>query len=298
MHRVWVYELHSGGQRFKITLKGGSIYHLIKQRINNNSRPAQSYLLTSRLLSERSELTEPMELSIKPRELKGSEDRSSLKNLNHSNRAPAMKRVIETAQNTLDSSDPKKQSRKDSIQESVCNPTGLRILSYNLWFREDVAVVARMKAIGALINSLALPDILCFQEVTPLIYSILRSSDWWSDYDVRPMPNAFGNNSYFTAILWRKNKLRPTFASIPFENSIMGRDLKALVFSYGDTKFCVATSHLESPTGKNSLYSAPRRAQCAKATEVLDSIASNIVFIGDMNWTEANDGAPPLPQGW
>jgi tyrosyl-DNA phosphodiesterase 2 len=177
-------------------------------------------------------------------------------------------------------------------------PCHLRILSYNLWFREDVAIVARMKAIGDIIHSYGLPDILCFQEVTRLIYSILSRSDWWSNYDVRPAPDDISNLSYFTAILWRKSRLHPNFAAIPFENSIMGRDLKALVFPICGTRFCVATSHLESPTGKNSLYSASRRAQCAKATEVLDSIASNVVFIGDMNWTEANDGEPPLPQGW
>lgn len=239
------------------------------------------------------------------------------KGLSHLTSTTPTNSIIKTVHSLPGNSSPKKQrkdrgmadnsreqpslylkGRNDPFAQSE-QPCHLRILSYNLWFREDIAIIARMKAIGKITQSYGLPDILCFQEVTPLIYSILSSqSDWWSNYEVRPVRDDIGNFSYFTAILWRKNRLHPNFAAIPFENSIMGRDLKALVFSICDTKFCVATSHLESPTGKNNLYSASRRAQCAKATEVLDSIASNVVFIGDMNWTEANDGEPPLPQGW
>lgn len=40
--------------------------------------------------------------------------------------------------------------------------SSLKILSYNVWFREDLEVHKRMKAIGDLIQ-LHSPDLICFQ---------------------------------------------------------------------------------------------------------------------------------------
>lgn len=85
----------------------------------------------------------------------------------------------------------------------------VKILSYNIWFREDLEVHKRMKAVGNLIQQHS-PDIICFQvkfiffsaegpwdsiknwfidnlhfimqEVTPNIYDILRQSGWWEEY--------------------------------------------------------------------------------------------------------------------
>lgn len=47
---------------------------------------------------------------------------------------------------------------EDSEKEAVT----LKIMSYNVWFREDLEVHARMRAIGDLIQ-LHSPDIICFQ---------------------------------------------------------------------------------------------------------------------------------------
>lgn len=40
--------------------------------------------------------------------------------------------------------------------------TSLKILSYNVWFREDLELQKRMKAIGDLVH-LHSPDLICFQ---------------------------------------------------------------------------------------------------------------------------------------
>ena len=60
----------------------------------------------------------------------------------------------------------------------------IKIMSYNVWFREDVEVRARMKAIGQLIQEHS-PDIIFFQVQTssekyyathtPAVYSIKKS---------------------------------------------------------------------------------------------------------------------------
>ncbi|KAG0478997.1 hypothetical protein HPP92_013716 [Vanilla planifolia] len=55
-------------------------------------------------------------------------------------------------------------------------PNLIKIMSYNVWFREDVEVVKRMETIGKLILQHR-PDVIFFQEVTPLIYSIFEDSD-------------------------------------------------------------------------------------------------------------------------
>ena len=57
----------------------------------------------------------------------------------------------------------------------------------------------------------------------------------------------------------------------------------------------VATTHLESPTGWDQLFSEQRVAQCMQAAAVLDKAREgDVLFAGDMNWGP-NDGAPPLP---
>jgi hypothetical protein len=185
------------------------------------------------------------------------------------------------------------------------------ILSYNLWFNEQTQIYARMQAISEIISTAVgndLPDVLCFQEVTPLIYSILSGTPWWKRYTGRPTEREVGNASYFTVLLWKNTLDRSgngggsgsgKYASLPFENSRMGRDLKAIkLMTPQGLAICVATSHLESPTGRQQLFSETRQAQCKEALEVLDTMGNDVMYIGDMNWNEKNDGAVPLPSGW
>ncbi|KAK2644515.1 hypothetical protein Ddye_019710 [Dipteronia dyeriana] len=62
----------------------------------------------------------------------------------------------------------------DSDEEDYDRGTALstlKILSYNVWFWENVEVHKRMESIGNLIR-LHSPDVICFQEVTPNIFGI------------------------------------------------------------------------------------------------------------------------------
>ncbi|KAG2300955.1 hypothetical protein Bca52824_037427 [Brassica carinata] len=57
----------------------------------------------------------------------------------------------------------------------------VKILTYNVWFREDLELSNRMRAIGHLVQ-LHSPHLICFQEVIPDIYEIFRKSNWWKEY--------------------------------------------------------------------------------------------------------------------
>lgn len=47
----------------------------------------------------------------------------------------------------------------EDLGEAFCS---LKILSYNVWFREDLEVYKRMSAIGDIIQQHS-PDLICFQ---------------------------------------------------------------------------------------------------------------------------------------
>lgn len=175
----------------------------------------------------------------------------------------------------------------------------IKILSYNIWFREDLEVHKRMKAVGDLIQQHS-PDIICFQEVTPNIYDILRQSGWWEEYRC-----SFSNAKAFPGpyFCMQLSKLPiKAFSSIPFSNSIMGRELcLADIDVQGPKKLVVATSHLESPCPAppkwDQMFSQERVAQAKEAINLLKNLP-NTIFCADMNWDDKLDGQFPLPDGW
>lgn len=160
-------------------------------------------------------------------------------------------------------------------------PLQVNVLSYNVWFREDVALVARMAALGQIIMQSGYPEVIALQEVTPTIQALLSSSAWFQRYtsppELAPRPDA----SYFTMLLWRSDRVTAgRCAAIPFANSLMDRDLKAAALSIDGHQLRVATTHLESPTGWRQLYSKPRRAQCERALGLLDKMGPDVLFLG------------------
>jgi len=59
----------------------------------------------------------------------------------------------------------------------------LKILSYNVWFDETVALHQRIDEISRIIEN-EQPNFICLQEVTQNIYRILSSKIWWSNYSI------------------------------------------------------------------------------------------------------------------
>ncbi|XP_065879918.1 uncharacterized protein [Euphorbia lathyris] len=188
------------------------------------------------------------------------------------------------------------------LKEETNSPavsTSFKILSYNVWFREDLELHKRMKAIGDLIQ-LHSPEVICFQEVTPNIYDIFRRSSWWKTYSCSVSNELELSRPYFCMLL-SKVPVK-SFKTLQFDNSIMGRELCTAELQLHPNKpLVIATSHLESPCPApptwNQMFSKERIEQAKKATDFLKQ-NQNVIFGGDMNWDDKLDGNFPLPDGW
>ncbi|WCJ20186.1 endonuclease/exonuclease/phosphatase family protein [Euphorbia peplus] len=187
--------------------------------------------------------------------------------------------------------------KEDTNSPAVSN--SFKILSYNVWFREDLELQKRMKAIGDLIQ-LHSPEVICFQEVTPNIYDIFQRSGWWKTYSCSVSDELKDSRPYFCMLL-SKVPVK-SFKTMSFENSIMGRELCISELELLPNKpMVIATSHLESPCPApptwNQMFSKERVEQAKKATNFLKQ-NQNVIFCGDMNWDDKLDGNFPLPEGW
>ncbi|KAL6894604.1 hypothetical protein ACP4OV_008702 [Aristida adscensionis] len=179
----------------------------------------------------------------------------------------------------------------------------VKIMTYNVWFREDLDLIRRMDAIGDLIW-LHSPDLICFQvklqEVTSDIYQIFEESDWWQGYKCSLSHEKAMERAYYSM---QMSKLPvKSFNRKMFSDSMMGRELcTADVNVEGDIKLVVATGHLESPCPGpptwDQMFSKERVAQANEAMSILDAFR-NVIFCGDMNWDDKGDGPFPLPDGW
>lgn len=174
-----------------------------------------------------------------------------------------------------------------------------KFLSYNIWFREDVEMLKRMRALGNLIE-LHSPDVICFQEVTPSFYEIFQKASWWKGYQCSISDGMAVPGAYFCMQL---SKLPvKSYSCKPFHNSIMGRELSvAEVEVLPGTTMVVATSHLESPCPSpptwDQMFSKERVVQANEAVRFLEK-NENVIFCGDMNWDDKLDGRFPLLEGW
>ncbi|ERN17400.1 hypothetical protein AMTR_s00037p00211070 [Amborella trichopoda] len=173
------------------------------------------------------------------------------------------------------------------------------MLTYNVWFREDLKLIERMNAIGDIIREYD-PDVICLQEVTPNIYHIFQQSMWWQKYQCSVSNELAAERPYFCMQLSRLPV--KSFLCESFRNSIMGRELCVADIDAGMGRhLVVATTHLESPCPAppswNQMYSPERRTQAEESLQLLKD-HPNVIFAGDMNWDEKIDGEFPLSNDW
>ncbi|AYV78429.1 MAG: endonuclease/exonuclease/phosphatase family protein [Edafosvirus sp.] len=177
----------------------------------------------------------------------------------------------------------------------------LKVLSYNLWFDQKNSI-ERLESLLVTILTLS-PDVLCFQEVTPNIFSILKSN-------LVEYKNIFPKNidsSYDCLIMSKYEILKST--QIPFENSIMGRKLLITVINYSNekvsksTQITIVTSHFESMFKEkinqvkidqfaltiaqlNKLYNKFKSVILCSDTNILENEES-FFFNSDIDWNDA-----------
>ncbi|KAI0527378.1 hypothetical protein KFK09_002978 [Dendrobium nobile] len=167
----------------------------------------------------------------------------------------------------------------------------IKVMSYNVWSREDVEVIERMEAIGQLIQKHS-PDIIFFQEMTPYIYTIFCNSQWWKLYECSVPPEK-ATKKYFCMLLSKLPVKK--FLNKSFENS--RKEICLAKVDAGTNKhLIVATTHLKSPNPP-IMNSSKRIAQAEEAINLLNNLP-NVVFGGDMNWDESIDGPFPLDEDW
>ncbi|KAG2432061.1 hypothetical protein HYH02_013129 [Chlamydomonas schloesseri] len=177
------------------------------------------------------------------------------------------------------------------------------ILTWNLWFDEEMELVARMKAVGDIIEREGHPDLLLFQEVTHNMVLLFSQTAWYRRYHCSPLPR---EQPYFTLVLARRDTVTLTalqpWANKDYENSVMGRGILYTRVAVGGRPLVVGTTHLESPVGRGpQQMTAQRREQLGTALKELQAAAgptTDCVLAGDLNWSDSRDGAVPLPPRW
>lgn len=188
--------------------------------------------------------------------------------------------------------------KAESVEVDNNRLTTIKILTYNVWFREDLEMYMRMQAIGDLIQ-LHSPDVICMQEVTADIYNIFQCSSWWKKYQCSILPGEF-IGGYFCMQL-AKLPVK-SFSRRPFIYTGMGRELCIAELQLPNKKpLVVATSHLESPClgppTWDQMFTTERVAQAKESISFLNR-HQNAIFCGDMNWDDKLDGPFPYPDGW
>ncbi|KAK9819176.1 hypothetical protein WJX81_007571 [Elliptochloris bilobata] len=181
----------------------------------------------------------------------------------------------------------------------------LRIVTYNIWFTGYKAE-ARMKAISAIIQA-CVPDVIMLQEVTSALYGVLADSAWFDNYVASSEPDTLPEWMECCNVLLLK---KATFSDISpfrfklFPNSNMGRGLLFGTAEAFGTRFCFVDTHLESPmwSSEHYMFYREREAQLENALEFLEeNFGRNgveVVFGGDLNWIDAEQGPLALPPGW
>ncbi|KAJ0966184.1 hypothetical protein J5N97_027322 [Dioscorea zingiberensis] len=197
------------------------------------------------------------------------------------------------AYSTLSSSSPSPSAELEAheVKRNKYNyERKIKIMSYNVW-SSGMEVEKRMEAIGNLVKQYS-PDIIFFQEVTPNIYKLFERSTWWQLYNTS-VSSPDGRKPFCMLL----SKLRvEMFKSITFSNS-MEKELCLGVINVGLYKrLIVATSHLKCQT--NEMTNSEERVSQAK--EALRNLQQfpNVIFGGDMNWDEEEDGVFPLQGSW
>ncbi|KAG2497060.1 hypothetical protein HYH03_005057 [Edaphochlamys debaryana] len=181
-------------------------------------------------------------------------------------------------------------------------PRTASVLTWNLWFQEDVELLARMKAVGDIIEREGFPDMLLLQEVTHNMVTIFSQTAWFRRYHCSPVPE----QQYFTLLLARRDTVTLP-AMQPWHNkdflgSLMGRGILYTRAVVAGRPLVVGTTHLESPVGPGAQQMVQQRQeQLPQAVRELEAAAGpsgDALLAGDLNWNDSRDGPLRVPPSW
>ncbi|KAG6512891.1 tyrosyl-DNA phosphodiesterase 2-like [Zingiber officinale] len=172
-------------------------------------------------------------------------------------------------------------------------PRVITIVTYNIW-QDDVKLKERMKAIGVLMQ-VKMPDIILFQEVTPKIHKIFEGFKWWQRYTCVSHKTA---TTRHYCMLLSKFPVKD-LGWVHFKDSIGKKKLIVVEIEASGKRrrLVVANGHLKKPDLPDRWHTMKRTAQANEAIAILGEY-ENVIFGGDMNWSEEVDGCFPLPDGW
>ncbi|KAG2497061.1 hypothetical protein HYH03_005058 [Edaphochlamys debaryana] len=179
-------------------------------------------------------------------------------------------------------------------------PRTASVLTWNLWANERVELLARIKAVGDIIEREGFPDILLLQEVTPNMFAIISQTAWFRRYDGPPVPQ------YFTLLLARRDTVTlpamQPWHNKDFPSSLMGRGILHTRAVVAGRPLVVGTTHLESPVGPGAQQMVQQRQeQLPQAVRELEAAAGpsgDALLAGDLNWNDSRDGPLRVPPSW
>eukprot|EP00930_Biecheleria_cincta_P075532 TRINITY_DN62703_c0_g1_i1.p1 TRINITY_DN62703_c0_g1~~TRINITY_DN62703_c0_g1_i1.p1 ORF type:complete len:265 (-),score=48.92 TRINITY_DN62703_c0_g1_i1:52-846(-) len=163
----------------------------------------------------------------------------------------------------------------------------LGLLTFNIWFSE-YEMARRMHSIASIISKRS-PDLIAVQEMTVAHWHECLTNPVFAQYSWSPVPK---KERYFT-LIGSKHPFSSSPVRKPFDASMMGRDLLyARVAPAALPALTFATSHLESLN-----YAEVRKQQMNDVFKTLGTLGG-VVFCGDTNINEADDGKIVLPRPW
>ncbi|CAL5356807.1 unnamed protein product [Camellia sinensis] len=216
--------------------------------------------------------------------------------------------------------------------------TKLKILSYNVCFREDLEIHKRMTAVGRgehgpdwtglrmdsknqskpiglrisriPCSALAVgdliqmhsPDLICFQLVKIVPLLSFKCDGIYKTILLHAVNSDVRSDAVTPHNLQFSILPVNSYSRKPFSNSTMDRELcVAEVEVQADMPLVVATSHLKGPgPGPCNWDQSFSKERVAQAKEALTFLKKNVnvIFWGDMNWDDDLDGQFPLLDGW
>ncbi|KAG2495729.1 hypothetical protein HYH03_006327 [Edaphochlamys debaryana] len=178
-------------------------------------------------------------------------------------------------------------------------PRTASVLTWNLWFNEQAELLARMNAVGDIIEREGFPDILLLQEATHNMVIIFSQSAWFGRYHCSPVPE----QPYFTLLLARRDTVTlpgtQPWNNKDFPGSRCGRGILYTRAVVAGRPLVVGTTHLESPVGPGA--EEERQRQLPQAVRELEAAAGpwgDALLAGDLNWSDPRDGPLPVPPSW